>query len=146
MRAVGARRSVMVYGWDGLVSIPYTRHRILLRQARRGGSLLGVENVADCQTFVSCLLCPWRRQRRGCWYRLELCISRRRPFRLFGGNWCTWRPPGVFAGCSLSTSFILHNPLVPLSTLDLLELSFQHIISLLVVTNRLYRLISVSCI
>jgi hypothetical protein len=58
MGPVDARSPVMVYGWDGLVSIPYTRHGIFLKRSRRRGNFVGVENVADCQTFMS-LLHPW---------------------------------------------------------------------------------------
>lgn len=58
MRAVGARRPVMVYGWDGLVPISHTRHRIFVERSRRCGNFVSVENVADCQTFMS-LLRPW---------------------------------------------------------------------------------------
>ena len=142
MGAVAARRPVMIYGWSGLVFIPYTRHRIFFKRSRRCGNFLGVENIADCQTFMP-LLYPWRWQRRGCWYRLEFCISGRGPSGLFRDNWYTWCPSGIFAGCSLTTTFIFDDLFVPLSTLDFLELSFQHIVSLLIFPNGPYRLISV---
>lgn len=58
MGTVGARRPVMSYGWDGLISIPYTRHRIFLNWSRRCGNFVSVEDIAECQTFMS-LLRPW---------------------------------------------------------------------------------------
>ena len=47
MGAVGARRPVMIYGWDSLGSIPYARHRIFIKRSRRSRNFVSVENIAD---------------------------------------------------------------------------------------------------